>query len=464
MVDICKEGTTSLNPSLPFAYVFHSHVFTGILSKLTMVALPFAAGLSIVEAPPAAKTHGHAPSIEELDSIELPDYGLAPKTNSSNRRAISIQTERHVQNARPQTSQTPGDVEASPPATPTTADATGIVPSFFYPSMNKWRVLAACLTYLGNGINDSAPGALIPYMESHYHIGYAVVSLIFVTNAVGFIAAAFVNNAIAERFGRARTLMLSEILMITGYTVIACTPPYPAVVMAYLLLGFGYALNLSLNNVFCANLAKSTVILGAAHGSYGIGGILAPIIATAMVSRGILWSRFFTITIGLRLICFFFTGWAFWKYEKEGVALFNNSLEEVASRQTSEVGRPTKLQVFGMAIKKRTTLIGALFIFAYQGAEVSESGWFISFLINYRNGDPAKVGYVTAGECRRLGTLGSSELTEFRLLGWHYTRALHTDSLRASHWRSQVCLCSWCRIYNLPDLGLVCTQRYRRRR
>ena len=333
--------------------------------------------------------HGQAPSIEELDSIELPDYGKPPSVQTS-----SIQTHHGIQSS----SRTPGELEASPPATPTAADATGIVPSFSYPKMNKWRVLAACLIYLGNGINDSAPGALIPYMESHYHIGYAVVSLIFVTNAVGFIAAALVNNAIAERFGRAKSLMLSEVFMIAGYTIIACTPPFPAVVMAYLLLGFGYALNLSLNNVFCANLANSTVILGAAHGSYGIGGILAPVIATTTVSRGILWSRFFILTIGLRLICFFFAGWAFWSYEKEGVTFFSNSLQEIASRQRLEAGEPTKLQLLGRTIKNRTTLIGALFIFAYQGAEVSESGWFISFLINYRNGDPAKVGYITSGK------------------------------------------------------------------
>ena len=50
-----------------------------------------------------------------------------------------------------------------------------------------------------------------------------------------------------------------------------------------------------------------------------------------------------------------------------------------------------------MALQNKVTVIGALFIFAYQGAEVAVSGWIISYLINYRDGDPAKVGYVTAG-------------------------------------------------------------------
>lgn len=282
--------------------------------------------------------------------------------------------------------------------------------------MNKWRVLAACLIYFGNGINDAVNGALIPSMEDHYNIGYAVVSLIFVANAAGFILAAPTSNAIASALGRAKTLMLSEAIMLAGYVIIVCTPPYPAVVIAYLLLGFGMALNLALNNVFCANLANSTVILGAAHGAYGVGGTIAPILATAMVSNGILWSRFFLITLGLRIACFFSAAWAFWDYEKEGINGFTNSLQETHSQQLTSTAtaasEPSKLKLILRALKNRTTLIGALFIFSYQGAEVSESGWFISYLIDYRDGDPARVGYVTAGFWAGI-TLGRFTLTHF---------------------------------------------------
>jgi fucose permease len=49
------------------------------------------------------------------------------------------------------------------------------------------------------------------------------------------------------------------------------------------------------------------------------------------------------------------------------------------------------------AVKLRIVLLGSTFIFAYQGAEVSISGWVISFLINTRGGDPSSVGYVSAG-------------------------------------------------------------------
>ena len=78
---------------------------------------------------------------------------------------------------------TPDELEQSQPPTPQGQDGVDMVPTLWYPKMNKWRVLAACLEYFGNGINDSAPGALIPYIEEWYGIGYAVVSMIWMSNA-----------------------------------------------------------------------------------------------------------------------------------------------------------------------------------------------------------------------------------------------------------------------------------------
>ncbi|TKX19896.1 MFS transporter-like protein 151 [Elsinoe australis] len=293
-----------------------------------------------------------------------------------------------------QTPHTPNELEANTPTE--LRNVVGIVPSFSYPAKNRWRVFAACLTYFGNGMNDAAPGALIPYMETDYNIGYAIVSLIFVTNAVGFITTAFGTDVVHSKLGRAKTLMLSEVIFMLGYVIIVCTPPFAAVVVAFFLIGLGEALNLALNNVFVSNLANSTVLLGAAHGSYGVGGLVAPLIATAMVSNGILWSRFFLITLGIRAFVFFFTGWANKGYSKEPTSEFNSNLERLASRQNVD-GEPSEMQLLKRTLRNRTTLLGAFFIFAYQGAEVSISGWVISYLIAARGGDPAEVGYVTSG-------------------------------------------------------------------
>lgn len=156
-------------------------------------------------------------------------------------------------------------------------------------------------------------------------------------------------------------------------------------------------MTLALNNVFCANLHPPSAVLGAAHGSYGVGGIVAPIAATALASKGTLWSRFYFLPFGLSVVAIAFAGWAFWDYKEESPQYLLSELERSASQQDAAEEPVSKFHDLKLALKSRVTVFGALFIFAYQGAEVSISGWVISFLINYRGGDPASVGYVTAG-------------------------------------------------------------------
>ncbi|KAI4795270.1 MFS general substrate transporter, partial [Aureobasidium sp. EXF-8845] len=354
-----------------------------------MSAYTFGAALELTSSPkltspPAVKRK--EPTAPE-SAIELEQYFQEIRTQHSRQSdghtAAAAQASGKTPTA---TTKTPNELEMSRPPSP--SQATEVTPSWGFPSMNKYRVLAVCSVYFANGINDASAGALIPYMEKEYHIGYAIVSLIFITNAIGFITAAFFTDLTLEKLGRARACMFSETLLIAGYVIMACTPPFPVVVIAFLLLGLGLALNLALNNVFCANLANSTVILGASHGSYGLGGVVGPIMATAMVSRGVLWSRFYIITLGLRVICFFFTGWAFYKYENEPSSL---KMGNRVPRRAGEI-QPTKVQTMKRALYCKVTVFACLFIFCYQGSEVSTSGWVISFLIEARGGDPAKVG------------------------------------------------------------------------
>ena len=204
---------------------------------------------------------------------------------------------------------------------------------------------------------------------------------------------------------------------------------------SYFITGLGQATGLALNNVFCANLTPSTPVLGMFHGSYGtylfadlcsrrasesvpagMGGVVAPIIATAMATNGILFSRFFAILLSIRVVNFFATGFTFHHFERDAPASTDIRLPDRAERiqapaptstnttttnpADAPAAPPTKShKIRGLlsSLKNRTTLIGALFIFSYQGAEVSISGWAVSFLIAQRGGDPRKVGYVTAG-------------------------------------------------------------------
>lgn len=245
--------------------------------------------------------------------------------------------------------------------------------------------------------------AVAKFPIRHYDIGYAIVSLIFVTNAVGFISAAFCVDALRARFGRARTLIFSQSLMLTGYVMMVSAPPFPVVVVAYFFLGLGMAINLAMGNVFAANLHNGTKMLGIMHGSYGIGGTIGPLIATAMVTQGhLVWNRYYLLTLSVSVFNLAFAAWSFWHYEAESGQTLLNTVQRTASRTQNanaqnQVKEPGQFATMLKAFKSKTVILGASFIFAYQGAEVSISGWVISFLLSTRHGNPSAVGYVTSG-------------------------------------------------------------------
>ena len=85
----------------------------------------------------STSTQPPAPSVIELD-----EYTWGSRYNGPS-------------NAGTQTPITPNELEISQPPTPKRAEAAGLVQSFSNPAMNKWRVLAACLVYFGNGLNDA---------------------------------------------------------------------------------------------------------------------------------------------------------------------------------------------------------------------------------------------------------------------------------------------------------------------
>jgi hypothetical protein len=69
--------------------------------------------------------------------------------------------------ATPTGYQTPrSPLELSRPASPI-AEPEGVdaIQSFSSPPMNRFRMVSVCLLNFANGLGDSAPGALIPYIE-----------------------------------------------------------------------------------------------------------------------------------------------------------------------------------------------------------------------------------------------------------------------------------------------------------
>ena len=126
-----------------------------------------------------------------------------------------------------------------------------------------------------------------------------VVSLVFLSPLVGYITSAMVNNFVHVHFGQRGVALIGPCCHLIAYLTIALHPPYPVLVVVFILAGFGNGILDAGWNTFIGNLANANELLGFLHGFYGLGAVLSPLIATSMVTKGNLpWYSFYYLMVG----------------------------------------------------------------------------------------------------------------------------------------------------------------------
>lgn len=120
---------------------------------------------------------------------------------------------------------------------PTTANTTPQLQRWNYPRINLWRILATFWSFIILGANDAAYGALIPYLEVYYSINYLTISLVFLSPIVGYTASALTNNVIHNKFGQRGVALIMSLSHLISYIVIALHPPYPVLVVIFMVSG-----------------------------------------------------------------------------------------------------------------------------------------------------------------------------------------------------------------------------------
>jgi len=87
-------------------------------------------------------------------------------------------------------------------ALPPPSTATPQLQKWNTPRINMYRVLATFYSFVILGANDGAYGALIPYLETWYHINYTIVSLVFLSPILGYSLCAVLINHIHKVYGQ----------------------------------------------------------------------------------------------------------------------------------------------------------------------------------------------------------------------------------------------------------------------
>ncbi|KAK1144502.1 hypothetical protein N8T08_005375 [Aspergillus melleus] len=72
----------------------------------------------------------------------------------------------------------------------------------------------------------------------------------------------------------------------------AIHPPYPVMLVAYIIVGLGNGLVDAAWNSWTADMVNANALMGILGAFYGLGATLSPTIATEMIKAGLRWNFF----------------------------------------------------------------------------------------------------------------------------------------------------------------------------
>ena len=148
---------------------------------------------------------------------------------------------------------------------------------------------------------QSADELTLLQLESYYSLSYTVVSLIFLSPLVGYVASALLNNTIHLHLGQRGVAFISPGCHVIAYLATSLHPPYPVLVAIFMVAGMGNGLEDAAWNAWLGNMANPNELLGFLHAFYGLGATLSPLVATSMVARaGLPWYRFYYVMVRQR--------------------------------------------------------------------------------------------------------------------------------------------------------------------
>ncbi|KZS91216.1 MFS general substrate transporter [Sistotremastrum niveocremeum HHB9708] len=248
----------------------------------------------------------------------------------------------------------------------------------------RTQMIHFCLLCLGEfmgGWNDAATGPLLPRIQRVYGVDFAIVSLLFLSNAIGFFLGGLTNMKIADKIGFGRTSLLGASIQVVGYAILASAPPFPLFAIGFAIVGWGLAVVNTQGNMYVTTMQGGGSLMGFLHATYGIGALIVPLSSTRF-SQMHHWSFHYLTAIGLALIdCgLLYLVFGFQRHEDLLRQIGKSPLDSASADNSNK---------FRKMMKLKATHLLAIWAFVYVG-------WISTFLIDLRGAGPS-AGYVSTG-------------------------------------------------------------------
>ena len=246
------------------------------------------------------------------------------------------------------------------------------------------------------GLSGGANGVILPSLVNFYHVGDAIIGLIFLVTSFGYFLSAMGSGLLAERLGLRWLLALGALITLLGMLCFAFQLPFALLLLGRLCIGFGYGIIETGFNIFISVLPRSPILLNYLHAFYGAGALAGPLLVTAILALLLSWNVTYGVLAALCLVLF------------GGTLLFmrGRTITDAAQAVSAE-GAQTQTQRASLRAVLALPIVWLLTIFLliYVGIETSVGSWAYSFLVADRAQGTVSAGWIVS--CYWLGlTLG----------------------------------------------------------
>jgi fucose permease len=239
------------------------------------------------------------------------------------------------------------------------------------PAGERARIVVAHAGFALVGISASGGGVLIPAQLSDYGIDRTTIGLMFLAFSAGFVTSAMASGSLTHRFGPRVYLVAGAGAMLIAWAGVGLRPPFVLFIALHLLAGLGGGALEPAFNTYLSGLDRPAVLLNSLHAFFGVGALLGPVIAGAVLSWGMRWTAFYLffaallVPLVLALLVLF----------RRGAVP-----DPGGGAAPGAAARPR----LGHALRLRALWFAVAFLALYVGLEVSLGTWGFSFLREVR--------------------------------------------------------------------------------
>ncbi|KAH8922985.1 MFS general substrate transporter [Atractiella rhizophila] len=245
------------------------------------------------------------------------------------------------------------------------------------------------------GLGDGSAGALIPYIQSYFHVSHSAVSLIFVTQTVGYLLASFSNNYLTDTLGMELVIVWGALQQSLSYALLVPSFHFSLLLVLNLFIGFGVCIQDSAASVYVGSRPNSKNAkwkISLLETCYGAGALVGPFLATLIVQSGARWSFFYIVQAAA---CAVNVG-LLWASFRPKFKMGRGAKEGSGERKKEQEEEGDHLHKLKSTLRNKHVWSLSSFLLLMVGAEVSIAGWIVSFLIEERHGS-SSAGYVATG-------------------------------------------------------------------